>query len=251
MNIRNEAPPRSSSDTRPRVWVRLLVFAAVVVALLAASRFLPMTEWMTRFLEWVRGLGMWGPIALGVAYVLATVLFVPGFLLTLGAGALFGVVVGSVTVSIASTIGATAAFLIGRYAARDAVAARAALNPSFAALDQAVATDGWKIVGLVRLSPIFPYNLVNYAFGLTHVSLRDYVVASAIGMLPATILYVYLGAALGDAVFSESERERTEAEWAFYALGLLATIGVTVYITRAARKALAQALASSNQENAQ
>jgi uncharacterized membrane protein YdjX (TVP38/TMEM64 family) len=221
------------------------VFLVFLVALLALSRILPVTDWIRLFLDWVRGLGLLGPIVLGVAYIVACVFFVPGFLLTLGAGTLFGVVTGAITVSIASTLGATAAFLIGRYFARDAIAARVARYPSFQAIDEAVAREGWKIVGLVRLSPVFPFNLVNYAFGLTRVSLRNYAIASWIGMMPGTLLYVYIGSLLGDiAALGAGSRTRSPAEWAFYALGLCATIAVTIYVTRVARRALAERIAA-------
>jgi len=115
-----------------------------------------------------------------------------GSALTLGAGILFGVLRGSIIVSIAATLGATAAFLIARYVAREWVARKIAAHPKFAAVDQAVASEGWKMVGLIRLSPIFPFSLMNYAFGLTRVSLRDYFFASWIGMLPGTVMYVPL-----------------------------------------------------------
>ena len=172
-------------------------------------------------------------------YVRATVLLVPGSVLTLGAGAVYGVLYGSLIVSLASTLGATAAFLVGRHLARAAVARRVSGNPRFAALDQAVADEGWKIVVLTRLSPAFPFTFLNYAFGLTRVPLRDYTLASWLGMMPGTVMYVYLGS-LADA--AGSTRQRTPAEWALYAIGLLATIAVTVVVTRLARRALAQKL---------
>ncbi|HSW50743.1 MAG TPA: VTT domain-containing protein, partial [Bryobacteraceae bacterium] len=108
-------------------------------------------------------------------------------------------------------------------------------------VDNAVAAEGWKIVGLTRLSPVFPFNLLNYAFGLTRVSLRDYVVASWIGMIPGTVMYVYLGSLAGSLAelgLKEGGRARTQAEWALYAVGLVATVAVTVVITRIARRAL-------------
>lgn len=172
-------------------------------------------------------------------YVLATVLFLPGWILTLGAGAVFGVIKGSILVSIGATLGATAAFLIGRHLARGWVASKTAGNPRFEAIDAAVAREGWKIVGLTRLSPAFPFNLLNYAFGLTRVSLRDYVLASWIGMMPGTVMYVYLGSLAGDlATLGSGRASRTPAEWGLYVVGLLATVGVTVYVTRIARAAL-------------
>jgi len=149
----------------------------------------------------------------------------------------FGVVWGSIYVSIASTLGATAAFLVGRYLARDAIARKIEGNERFAAIDKAVAGEGWKIVGLTRLSPVFPFTLLNYAFGLTQVKLRDFVLASWIGMMPGTIMYVYLGSL---AQAATGDRARTTGEWVLYSVGLLATVVVTVFVTRVAKKALAK-----------
>ncbi len=240
----------SLNDTPPtgRNWVKPVVLICVMGALLVATRFLPITEWVREGLAWVESLGVWGPVALIILYVLATVLFVPGVLLTFGAGILFGLVKGGITVSIGSTLGATAAFLVGRYFAREAVAQRIAGNAKFEAIDRAVANEGWKIVGLTRLSPVFPFNLLNYAYGVTNVSLRDYFFASWIGMMPGTVLYVYIGTAIGSlADLGEGGRERSTTEWIFYGVGLLATIVVTVFITKIARKALAEAIETKSE----
>jgi uncharacterized membrane protein YdjX (TVP38/TMEM64 family) len=165
----------------------------------------------------------------------------PGSVLTLGAGAVFGLVKGAVLVSVAATLGATAAFLVGRYLAREWVAGKVERYPRFAAIDRAVAREGWKIVGLTRLSPVFPFNVLNYAFGLTRVSLRDYFFASWIGMMPGTVMYVYVGSLAGDlAALGAGSRARTPVEWTLYVVGLLATVAVTVYVTRLARAALAR-----------
>lgn len=194
---------------------------------------------MRSSLEWVGSLGAWGPLIYIFIYVLACVLFLPGSVLTLGAGVLFGVIKGSIIVSISSTLGATCAFLVGRYLARDWVSKKIQGNEKFQAIDDAVAREGWKIVGLTRLSPVFPFNLLNYAYGLTQVSLRDYFFASWIGMMPGTIMYVYIGSLAGEVAKIGSEgRTRTSAEWALYIVGLIATVVVTVFITRIARAAL-------------
>jgi uncharacterized membrane protein YdjX (TVP38/TMEM64 family) len=191
-------------------------------------------------LEAIARLGAWGPVLFALLYVAATVLFLPGSILTLGAGVVFGLARGAVIVSISATLGATAAFLVGRYVARDWVAGKIEGNPKFKAIDEAVAREGWKIVGLTRLSPVFPFNLLNYAFGLTRVSLSHYVIASWIGMIPGTVMYVYLGSVAGTLASAGGGTSRTPAEWALYAVGLAATIGVTVYVTRLARRALAR-----------
>jgi uncharacterized membrane protein YdjX (TVP38/TMEM64 family) len=159
--------------------------------------------------------------------------------LTLGAGAVFGVVWGSIYVSVAATLGATCAFLVGRYLARDAIARKIEGNERFAAIDKAVENEGWKIVGLTRLSPVFPFTLLNYAFGITRVKLGHYILASWIGMMPGTVMYVYLGSLANAA---SGERTRTTGEWMLYGVGLLATVAVTIFVTRLAKKALAKTI---------
>jgi len=231
------ATPPAKSGFR---WKRLLypgVAVALIAAAIVAFKYFDGQELLKQAIDWVGQLGRWGPIIFIAIYILAAVLFIPGSVLTLGAGAVFGVVWGSIYVSIASTLGATAAFLVGRYLARDAIARKIEGNQRFAAIDKAVAKEGWKIVGLTRLSPVFPFTLLNYAFGLTQVKLRDYVLASWIGMMPGTVMYVYIGSL---AQAATGERERTTGEWVLYGVGLLATVVVTVFVTRIAKKALAK-----------
>jgi uncharacterized membrane protein YdjX (TVP38/TMEM64 family) len=218
---------------------RIAAAVVAVLALLVLLRTLNVQIALIGALEWIRGLGPLGPLIFVLLYVVATVLFVPGSILTLGAGFVFGVVRGSILVSISATLGAACAFLVGRYLARGWVAGRIEGNPKFKAIDEAVAREGWKIVGLTRLSPIFPFNLLNYAFGLTKVKLRDYFFASWVGMIPGTILYVYVGSLAGSlATLGAGEHRRSAGEWALYLVGLLATVAVTVFVTRVARGAL-------------
>jgi len=194
------------------------------------------------FSAWVDGLGPWGPIAFAAGYVLATVAFVPGSLLTLAAGALFGLLRGTVLVFVAATLGASLAFLIARYAAREAIERRLADNERFAAIDRAIGAQGRRIVFLLRLSPLFPFNLLNYALGLTRVRFPDYLVASA-GMLPGTLLYVYYGKVAGDVarLAGGTTAPRGAGYYAVLGLGLAATVAVTTLVTRTARRALREA----------
>jgi uncharacterized membrane protein YdjX (TVP38/TMEM64 family) len=204
---------------------------------------------MQSILEWVESLGAVGAIAFIAIYILATIAFVPGLLITLGAGLLFGVVWGSVYVFVASTAGAILAFWIGRYLLRDWVAKKIDGNAKFQAIDTAVGQSGFKIVLLTRLSPAFPFNLLNYAYGVTGVSLRDYSLAS-IGMIPATILYVYIGSLAGSiaTLGTNTKVSDPKIQLAAQVLGLVATIVVTVYITRLAQKALAETIAESGEK---
>ena len=191
------------------------------------------------FLEWVQGIGSWGAVLFAAAYVPAAVLFVPGSLLTLGAGFVFGLATGTVIVSLGSAAGAAAAFIVARRVAHDWVARRVARQPTLAAIGRAVETDGFKIVLLTRLSPVFPFNLLNYAYGLTSVPFSTYVVASWIGMLPGTIMYVYLGSAANSlAALVSGETPRSAGQQALFVLGLAATVAVAIIVTRRARRAL-------------
>jgi uncharacterized membrane protein YdjX (TVP38/TMEM64 family) len=197
-------------------------------------------------LQWIDSLGTVGAIAFIALYIIATVAFFPGSILTLGAGVIFGAVWGSLYVFIGATLGATAAFLVGRYLARGWVADKIADNKKFAAIDQAVGREGLKIVLLTRLSPIFPFNLLNYAFGITGVSLKDYFIGS-VGMIPGTIMYVYIGSLAGNLAMIGTETQPTNPtlQWAIRILGLIATVAVTVYVTRIARKALEEEVSNN------
>jgi len=222
----------------PSPWKWVLALLAVA-SLLAGLYFLDVQKSIQVALAWISDLGPWGPVVFIVFYILATLLFLPGLIPTMAAGVLFGVIQGTLLVSISSISGATLAFLTGRYLAREWVAAMIRGNQKFEAIDAAVAQEGWKIVGLTRLSPVFPFNLLNYAFGLTQVSLKHYFLASWIGMLPGTVMYVYIGSLAGDlATLGIGERSRTPAEWALYGVGLMATVVLTLYLTRIAQRAL-------------
>ena len=192
-------------------------------------------------LQWVEGLGYVGGIAFIGIYIVATVAFLPGSILTLGAGVVFGVVFGSIYVFIGATLGAIAAFLVGRYFARGWISQKIEGNQKFAAIDKAVAQEGFNIVLLTRLSPVFPFNLLNYAFGVTAVPLKDYAIAS-IGMLPGTIMYVYIGSLAGDIARIGGENQPTDPtiQWIIRIVGFVATVAVTIYVTRIASKALSE-----------
>lgn len=230
---------------RRAAW-KLLVLGLLLAAGLAALVGLPVRESLLGLLARIEALGPWGPVALAAAYVPACVLMLPGSLLSLGAGYLFGVGWGTLTVSVGSVAGATAAFVTGRTLARPWVESRLAGEPRFRALDAAVAREGFKIVLLARFSPVLPFNVLNYALGLTRVRLRDYVLASWIGMLPGTVLYVYLGSAAGSlAELAGGRGTAGPAERALFFVGLAATVAVTVVLARVARRALNEALAAT------
>jgi uncharacterized membrane protein YdjX (TVP38/TMEM64 family) len=220
--------------------VRWLLLAAGLVVLVLLGR--EAGSVIPQFSAWVDGLGVFAPIVFMVGYAVAVVAFVPGSLLTLAAGAIFGLAEGTAYVMVAATLGAVGAFLVARHLARPAIERRIAGNARFAAIDRAVAGRGRRIVFLLRLSPVFPFNLLNYALGLTQVRFVDYLIAS-LGMLPGTLLYVYYGKLAGEvaALASGSAVERGAGYYAVLVLGLVATVAVTAVVTRLARRALREA----------
>lgn len=199
-----------------------------------------------RFAAWTAGLGLWGPLVFVLGYAAAVVAFVPASLLTLAAGALFGVTAGTAYAFAAAVLGSSGAFLVSRHLARARFEQRFAASPRFRAIDGAIAAQGRRIVFLLRLSPAFPFNLLNYALGLTRVSLADYLVAS-LGMLPGTLLYTYSGRIVGDVALlaSGAGRPGGALRWALVGVGLAATAAATWLLSQAARRALDAATAQA------
>ena len=216
-----------------------LILLAALIVLGAATYLLPVADLLGTGLEWIEAHRTIAWIVYIAGYIVATVLLIPGSVITIAGGFIFGLPLGVALVSAGSVIGATCSFLLGRSFVRDWVSERIAGLPRFAALDQATHSDGFVMVLLTRLSPIFPFNLLNYAFGLTAVRLRDYFFASWIGMLPGTVLYVYIGSAASDlALITAGQIEAGTAGTALLVAGLVATAILTVLITRRATRAL-------------
>lgn len=213
-------------------WKWVLV-AVALVALTATWFLLPAREWLDAFSNWIKDLGPLGWLLFGLVYVVGTVALAPGSVFSIAAGLTFGAW-GYPLVVVSATVAATLAFIIARYVARDRVRKMVDGAPKFAAVDKAVSEDGWKIVALMRLSPAIPFNLQNYFFGVTDVNLWHYVLATFVGILPGTALYVYLGA-IGSAAGADSGGP---VKWVFFGVGLLATIVVVVLVTRKARAKL-------------
>jgi uncharacterized membrane protein YdjX (TVP38/TMEM64 family) len=219
-----------------------VLIAVVAAAIIGAILLLPVRQYLVGALEWTQSLGAWGPVFVALFYVVACVFLLPGSVLTLGAGFLFGVPIGLLSAWTGATLGACVAFLVGRTLARDWVARKVSGNPKFAAIDDAVGKEGFKIVLLLRLSPVFPFNFLNYALGLTKVSFGKYALASLIGMLPGGLMYVYLGSAARS--LTDAAAGKVEGGWAgqvFFWVGLAATIVVAAFVTRLARKSLKEA----------
>lgn len=218
--------------------IRLVVGTATVVAVLVAARLLPVERWAEWLIASVHGAGAWGAATFTAAYVTAPLLLIPGSLLTLGAGFLYGRSFGTLLVSPASVLAAAIAFMLGRTALRRRVERRIASDPRLRAIDAAVAENGFRVVFLLRLSPVVPFSLLNYALGANRVGFWTYVAASFLGMLPGTFLYVSLGA----AATSAAQLKRAHGGALPLAAGLVATIAAVVVLTLIGRRALRETL---------
>ena len=233
----NETP---ASQSKPLAKVGLL--AAVVIALFAASRFLPVEAWLKAFNQWIGDLGAAGLVIFVFAYAASALLMLPGAILTVGSGLIFGLGWGFAAVSVGSTLGASLAFLLGRFVARDKIRALTADKPKFRQIDRAIGERGAKLIFLLRLSPVVPFNLSNYFYGLTAVKFWPYVLASWLGMMPGTLAYVYFGT-LGRAAAqsaADAGPERGPLEWTLLTVGLAATFAVTIWVSKIARNAVRQ-----------
>jgi uncharacterized membrane protein YdjX (TVP38/TMEM64 family) len=220
----------------PSNLIKILGVGMVVLLLVGAGFVLPIRDWVQSFTDWVQKLGPIGFVAFAVAYVVAVVLILPTWILTVSAGVAFGLW-GIPLVVVSATLGAALAFLIARSAIRERVRVWAQKKPLLQALDKATSVEGWKVVGLLRLSPAVPFTLQNYAFGATDISFWHFVIATFFGIMPGTALYVYIGT-LGRAA-ATSENLMT-SQIALFSIGLLATVIVIALITKKARLMLSQ-----------
>ena len=215
-------------------YVKTAIAVAVVVALIVLVRILPVAEWLEAFQGWVRNAGAVGYVLYALVYVLCCVLVIPALALTLGAGAVFGFVTGSVISLIGATLGATAAFLLSRTVMRHRVERFTANNVKFRALDRAITVEGTKIMWLVRLSGFPPFTWVNYAVGVTGIDLRTFVVTTFFGIIPGTLAFTYAGAAGAAALSGSGNR-------VLLAVTAVGAVIVSAFIARVALRAIRRA----------
>jgi uncharacterized membrane protein YdjX (TVP38/TMEM64 family) len=222
---------------KPFPYLKVLAGVLLLAAFVVAVRLLPIGDWIAQFQAWVKGLGPVGYIVYVLAYIVVCVTFLPASPLTLGAGAIFGFVEGTIVVIVGATLGATASFLLGRTIMRKRIEAMAANNPKFRALDRAIAREGGKIVFLIRLAPVFPFAYINFAFGLTGVRLLSYVIATFFGIIPVTLAFVYIA----DAATRTATVDMSTTRLVINIAGVVVAIVVTAFVTRIALKAVRRA----------
>jgi pyruvate/2-oxoglutarate dehydrogenase complex dihydrolipoamide dehydrogenase (E3) component/uncharacterized membrane protein YdjX (TVP38/TMEM64 family) len=220
---------------------KALLLVTALIAISIGATFLPLRAWFEHLASYVQSLGAIGPAVVVLFYIFCTVLLLPGIAITIASGSLFGLSTGLIVVVLGANLGALCSFLLARGLLRQKVLGWAAANPKFRSLDQAIGKQGFKMVLLTRLSPVFPFVWLNYLLGVTAVRTPAYVVANLLGMLPATFLFVYIGAAARDALAGQSDASTEFYRQIVKYLGLLATVAVVVVVTRMARRALREA----------
>ena len=223
-----------------RSFIKGIVICILLVAfVIFAIVFLNGQSQVLRFFEWLDKIGPWAPPLFIIIDMLVVVFVIPGVIFTLGAGFMFGVLKGSLYVVIGTTLGATIAFIIARYLFGERASRFVLSRSKLKLVDDTFKRDGLKIVLLTRLVPFFPFKLSNYFFGLMPVSLRDFFLGVLFGIIPFTVTNVYIGSLSADlATLGLRSAARSKAEWAIYVIGFIITIGVLIYFSRLARKAL-------------
>jgi uncharacterized membrane protein YdjX (TVP38/TMEM64 family) len=232
-----EAPAAAAPVKKPFPVAKVALAVAIVAGLFLLFRLLPIAAWIEEFKTYVRGKGALGYVIFGLVYIGASLIpGGPAAIMTLAAGAVYGLVTGTILVSISSVTAAALAFLLARGAFRARVQKIAQANPTFGSLSRAIGKEGGKIVALVRLSPVFPFTIVNYLFGLTPLRFATYFFASWIAMLPGTLAYVYFGSAIGDVTGSATTLQK-----AIKITLAVAAVMATIFIARIAAKAIRNA----------
>jgi len=203
-------------------------------------------SWLHHIVYWMRIIQEAGPLGWCLfidLYALCCLVFIPGSLLTVAAGAVYGFWGGSALVVAGNGLSSVLSLLITRFFLRDWVAGQITKHPRLQALEKAVAADDWKLVFLTHLSPIMPFSLINYSLGLTRISPWRFMLATVMGCVPATFVYVYIGTLVGNlARLAPDINQHRPIEWIFQGIGLVITIGVTIYVARLATRALKRRL---------
>lgn len=214
-----------------------LAVAVILGGVMIAAGFLPIAEWVNAFASWMRDLGMAGALLFAAVFAVAAMLSLPASIFTAAAGLVYGFGNGFAVAYAGAFVASGLGFLMARYVFRERVEALANSHEKFGVIDRALGVQGWKIIGLLRLSPLMPLGLSTYLFGVTSVSFWPYVAASGVGLIPGTMLYAYLGA-IGRISLNGGAHQRSSIEWMLIIGGLIATVAVTAIISRTARNAL-------------
>jgi len=237
-----------SKGQNHRLATKVILLMIVVILMIIIGIHINIPSWLSNLVEWIENYGWWGIILFILLHLIGSIIAIPAFVMAFAGGFIFGLGRGIIIVSISSTMGATAAFLVARYLVRDWIIRIMEKHPRYKIIDEAIAREGWQIIGLIRLSPIIPYNILHFVFGITSVKLLHYIIASWIGMLPMTFMYVYAGS-LASSLTQVGESKYliySSESWIFYILGFLITLTATIYVSAVVRRALKKKLDGYN-----
>ena len=189
------------------------------------------------FANWVRARGAWGPVAFIGMYIVSALLLIPGTILSLIAGALFGFVHGVIYTFVGAMLGSIASFLLARYVVRPFVERRLRADKRFKAIDHAAKSGGVRLVALLRLSPVLPYNVLNYAMGITGVATWEYILGTT-AILPGTVMYTYYGTVAGTLTGISTSVHHGVGYYSLMGVGVVATVVAAFLVARLARSKL-------------
>lgn len=249
--VMNEVPVEGEEQKKPFPIVKVLIGVAILVVVIALLRQLPTDQWLAAVQNYVKDLGMTGWVIYALVYAICCVFFIPATILTLGAGAIFGIGKGTGIVVVGATLGATLSFLLARTVLRSKVEKMTSGNAKFRALDRAIGKEGAKIVFLIRLAPIFPFTYINYGFGLTSVRTLPYTLATLVGIIPGTFAFVYIGYSGAQAAAGAADQTRLIINIVGAVLAVIATVFVARVATNAIRKAGIEENADADAEGAE
>ena len=225
--------------------LKWLIWFGLGLILVSIADRVELDRTLTPLLQWIDSLGTLGAIAFVAIYIIATIICIPGSIMALAGGALFGMLIGTILVFVSGFLGACCAFSLSRYLLRDWIKRRLEKNSYLKAIDKVVVAEGWKIACLLHLSPIIPFNMLNYALGASQITYRNFVAATSVGILPGVVLYVLLGSTIGDltmAMMGKSDSANSEIQWFVSAIGVVATLGLTIYLAKLARQQITKKL---------
>ena len=219
--------------------LKWLIWFSLGLILVLLAYYVELEQALTSLLQWVDSLGTLGAIAFVAIYIIATTICIPGSIMALAGGALFGKLMGTILVFVSGFLGACCAFGLGRYLLSDWVKKQLEKNSYLKAVNRLVVTEGWKIACLLHLSPIVPFNLLNYVLGTSEITYPNFLLATSVGILPGVILYVFLGSTIGDltmVMMGKSDSANSTIQWVISAIGILATVALTIYLAKIARQ---------------
>lgn len=230
-----------TTETKP-LWPKVVLITAIIIVWYVLLKISPLDEWLLGVLIWVKGLGFWGPFIFVLLYIPSCVLMFPDILPNTAAGAIWGIFIGAAAVSFGRLLGSTVTFLLARRFSQHWQEQRMAKDPKFAAVAKAIEQQGFRIVLLLRLCPLFPVIMLNYGLGMTQVTLRSYMAGTLLGMIPRTLFVAYAGSGVRSLMdLSSGKALENAGNPLLYWGGLVISLIIVVFLANKARTLINEA----------